>query len=389
MPNFTVKEYADYTPRKAISVEKGVSFRVRKVSNTVQRQWRYRFTLLNGKRDEITLPASGDKREHLAADLRMIAEWKNLVRRGIHPKRFEREERRLQAVRQLTFEEVALEFLPIYQSQLTNKKQQRAILSELERYVFPVIGRMPISELRVRDVADVLCPLWNDHYAVARKVKDRISRTCNYGVAMEYLGHNPVDGKALQTTLGKTSYETRHFKAPSADELPKIFQRLITSDDVYELATAFMLTTLSRSLPLANMKISEVQGDVWACPSTKNGNPYAIPFSQAALVILKKLDIENRAPDEFVFIGKRADSLPENVLLASIKRYSSDKSDTAHGVRATIRTWLEESHDFGEELLEVSMQHVVGTLTQRAYNRSDWLEKRRPIMEAISDWLLG
>ena len=42
-----------------------------------------------------------------------------------------------------------------------------------------------------------------------------------------------------------------------------------------------------------------------------------------------------------------------------------------------------------EELLEVSMQHVVGTLTQRAYNRSDWLEKRRPIMEAISDWLLG
>ena len=389
MPNFTVKEYADRTTRKAISVEKGVSFRVRKVSNTVQRQWRYRFTLLNGKRDEITLPASGDKREHLAADLRMIAEWKNQVRRGIHPKRFEREERRLQAVRQLTFEEVALEFLPIYQSQLTNKKQQRAILSELERYVFPVIGRMSISELRVRDVADVLRPLWNDHYAVARKVKDRISRTCNYGVAMEYLGHNPVDGKALQTILGKTSYETQHFKAPSADELPQIFQRLISSDDVYELATAFMLVTLSRSLPLAHMKISEVQGDVWACPSTKNGNPYVIPLSKAALVILEKLDIENRAPDEFVFIGKRADKLPENVLLASIKRYSSDKSDTAHGVRATIRTWLEESHDFGEELLEVSMQHVVGTLTQRAYNRSDWLEKRRPIMEAISDWLLG
>jgi len=389
MPNFTVKEYADRTPRKALSVEKGVSFRVRKVSNTVQRQWRYRFTLLNGKRDEITLPASGDKREHLAADLRMIAEWKNQVRRGIHPKRFEREERRLQAVRQLTFEEVALEFLPIYQSQLTNKKQQKAILSELARYVFPVIGRMPISELRVRDVADVLRPLWNDHYAVARKVKDRISRTCNYGVAMEYLGHNPVDGKALQTILGKTSYKTQHFKAPSADELPQIFQRLISSDDVYELATAFMLVTLSRSLPLAHMKISEVQGDVWACPSTKNGNPYVIPLSKAALVILEKLDIENRAPDEFVFIGKRADSLPENVLLASIKRYSSDKSDTAHGVRATIRTWLEESHDFGEELLEVSMQHVVGTLTQRAYNRSDWLEKRRPIMEAISDWLLG
>lgn len=294
----------------------------------------------------------------------------------------------MQATRQLTFEEVALEYLPIYQSQLTNKKQQKAILSELERHAFPVIGRLPISDIRVRDVADVLRPLWNDHYAVARKVKDRISRTCSYAVAMDYLVHNPVDGKVLQTILGKTSYVTRHFKAPSADELPQIFQSLISSEDVYELATAFMLVTLSRSLPLAHMKVGEVVGDVWVCPSTKNGNPYAIPLSEAALVILRKLDIENRASDEFVFVGKTVDSLPENVLLEAIKRYSSDKSDTAHGVRATIRTWLEENHNFGEELLEVSMQHVWGTLTQRAYNRSDWLEKRRPIMEAISDWLL-
>lgn len=102
MPNITVKEYADHTLRKSKLVEKGVSFRVREVSKTLQRQWRYRFTLLNGKRDEITLPASGDKREHLAADLRVIAEWKEQVRRGINPKRYEREERRLHAARELS-----------------------------------------------------------------------------------------------------------------------------------------------------------------------------------------------------------------------------------------------------------------------------------------------
>ena len=189
IPNITVKEYADRTPRKSKLVEKGVSFRVREVSKTLQRQWRYRFTLLNGTRDEITLPASGNKREHLAADLRVIAEWKEQVRLGINPKRFEREERRLLAARQLTFQEVALEYLPNYQSQLTNKKQQKAILSELERYAFPVIGHIPISDLRVRDVADVLRPLWNDHYAVARKVKDRISKTCRYAVALSHIAY--------------------------------------------------------------------------------------------------------------------------------------------------------------------------------------------------------
>jgi len=39
-------------------------------------------------------------------------------------------------------------------------------------------------------------------------------------------------------------------------------------------------------------------------------------------------------------------------------------------------------------MVEVCMQHEVKTLTQAAYNRGDWLEKRRPIMDAISEWLL-
>jgi hypothetical protein len=87
--NFTVKDCANRSPRKAILVEKNVSFRVRDVSGTIQRQWRYRFTLIGEKRDEITRPASGDKREHLAADFRVISEWKDQVRGGINPKRFE------------------------------------------------------------------------------------------------------------------------------------------------------------------------------------------------------------------------------------------------------------------------------------------------------------
>ena len=67
-------------------MEKGISFRLREVPTTLQRQWRYRFTLLNETRDEITLPTLGDKREHLAAGLRVIAEWKKQVRRGINLK---------------------------------------------------------------------------------------------------------------------------------------------------------------------------------------------------------------------------------------------------------------------------------------------------------------
>ena len=67
MPKLTVAQYADKTARPDVTIETGVTFRVRTVRNSVQRQWRYRYTL-HGRRDEITLPASGSYREHMAAD---------------------------------------------------------------------------------------------------------------------------------------------------------------------------------------------------------------------------------------------------------------------------------------------------------------------------------
>ena len=89
-----------------------------------------------------------------------------------------------------------------------------------------------------------------------------------------------------------------------------------------------------------------------------------------------------------MFPGKRTRVIPENALRMCIKKYSPNRDDTAHGVRATLSTYLNDNHDFGAEIVEACMQHEVKTLTQAAYNRGDWLEKRRPIMDTSSDWLL-
>ncbi|MFL2501366.1 MAG: tyrosine-type recombinase/integrase [Luminiphilus sp.] len=373
MGALTVKEYADSSRDRSIRVETGVNFRIRHHRNgVIQREWRYRFTI-NGRRHEITRAASGRFKEHLATDLRVIAEWKDQVRQGINPRREMEVVKRRNEAGRITFREVALEFLPSYQSQLTNLKQQKAILSELERYAFPVLGDIQIANLRLRDVADALRPLWHEHYAVARKVRDRISKTCTYAVSMDYLTANPVDQKALEIVLGKSRHAAKSFKAPRECDLPVIFQNLIQSGDVYDLATAFMIATWSRSAPLRNMVAGEVAEDVWNCPKTKNGNPYRIPLSPAALLVLERAGYEHLAPDALVFPGKRARVLPENALRLCIKKYSPNSEDTAHGVRATLSTYLNDHHDFGEEMVEACMQHEVKTLTQAAYNRGDWL----------------
>ncbi len=382
----TLKAYTSKTPGE-IKVEKGVTFRVRvNASGGLSRQWRYRYRY-NGAPREMTLPASGEFREHLAQDYRRISEWKNKLLDGVDPKQAVARAITREQDGARTFRQVALENLDSYQSQLTNVKQQKAIESELERYAFPVIGDIPIADLRARHVAEVLRPLWHEHYAVARKVRDRISVTCKYAVAMDYMQANPVSMEILRTILGVTTYKVQHFKATPYRDAPALFKTLIKSDHPYDHAAAFVMTTLTRSLPLTRLTKSEVVGNVWECAKTKNGNPYNIPLSKAALVVLDKRGIADMEPDQLVFPGIRATRMNENAIANRIQKHRPGEKETAHGLRATIRTYLEENHNFGEELLEVCMQHQVQTIVQRAYNRGDWLDKRRPIMEAVGEWL--
>ena len=382
----TLKAYTSKIPDE-ITVEKGVTFRIRvNASGGLTRQWRYRYRY-DGAPREMTLPASGEFREHLAQDYRRISEWKNMLLDGVDPKQSVKRAITRAQNGARTFRQVALENLENYQSRLSSLKQQKAIKSELERYAFPVIGDIPIADLRARDVADVLRPLWHEHYAVARKVRDRISVTCSYAVGMDYMQANPVSMKILETILGKTTYKTQHFKATPYHHAPALFKTLTQSDHPYDHVAAFVMTTLTRSLPLSLMTRSEVVGNVWECAKTKNGNPYNIPLSEAAMAILDKRGIADMEPEQLIFPGIRATHFNENAIANRIQKHRPGEKETAHGLRATVRTYLEEKHSFGEELLEVCMQHQVQTIVQRAYNRGDWLEKRRPIMEAVGEWL--
>jgi integrase len=56
---------------------------------------------------------------------------------------------------------------------------------------------------------------------------------------------------------------------------------------------------------------------------------------------------------------------------------------TVHGFRSTFRDWAAERPDVSREVAEMSLAHKVGSDVERAYARSDLLEKRRHLM---SQW---
>lgn len=61
---------------------------------------------------------------------------------------------------------------------------------------------------------------------------------------------------------------------------------------------------------------------------------------------------------------------------------ASGRPITAHGFRATFRTWAEEVGTVPHAVIEQAMGHQVGGQVERAYRRTDLLEKRRSLMDA-------
>jgi hypothetical protein len=49
--------------------------------------------------------------------------------------------------------------------------------------------------------------------------------------------------------------------------------------------------------------------------------------------------------------------------------------------------WLTESKQASREVAETIIAHQTGSLTERAYNRTDFLEQRRELMEAWERFL--
>jgi integrase len=60
---------------------------------------------------------------------------------------------------------------------------------------------------------------------------------------------------------------------------------------------------------------------------------------------------------------------------------------TVHGFRSAFRDWAGDMTNFPRDVAGAALAHKVGNEVERAYRRSDALEKRRKLMQAWADYL--
>ena len=142
----------------------------------------------------------------------------------------------------------------------------------------------------------------------------------------------------------------------------------------------FDLESALWTVPLMNLKDRKYR---------KEG--FRVPLSARVVEIVREM--EQGRVSSFVFPGQAPGRPFSNMaFLTLLKRMNagekkwvdpaSGKPVTAHGFRSSFRTWGEEVAIFPHAVIEQAMGHQVGNQVERAYRRTDVLEKRRKLMDA-------
>lgn len=119
----------------------------------------------------------------------------------------------------------------------------------------------------------------------------------------------------------------------------------------------------------------------------KMNRDHTVPLSDGALAILEMMKSLSGGR-EFIFPSLIKPTQPMNsqTVNAALKRAGLGSVLVSHGLRSIASTSLNEQ-GFPPDVIEAALAHVDKNEVRRAYNRSDYLEQRRPMMQWWADFV--
>ena len=163
--------------------------------------------------------------------------------------------------------------------------------SSLERYVYPKLGRKPVSEITTAGVLGVIVPIWHTKKATARRVKGRISSIMRWAIAQNYIENNPASD-AVAAALPRDTTPRQHHLALPHEEVGAGLQKVGEShvSPAAKLLFAFATLTASRSgeARLARWSEVDLEKRVWTVPAErmKAKRGHRVPLATQTIQIL-------------------------------------------------------------------------------------------------------
>ena len=354
--------------------------------------WRFDFSY-NGKRKTLSI---GKYPTVSLVEARAAAEnARRLLVSGQDPSEAKQQEKReRQAAALNTFEAIARRW---HSDNLIRWKENHAarVLRYFETDVFPVIGEMPIQEIRVSDIKTVLDGVMTRGVNnTAEKIREWTGSIFDYAVMLEVVETNPA--YSLRKYI--PAKQTDHRPALPREELTEFFRRLILAEIEPQNRIALILNMLTflRSTELRGGQWNEIDFDaaIWTVPAQRMKHektapkpPHAVPLADWTLELLAELkELTGNTPFLFPSRTKTDGFISDATISRIIERMGYKGRVTPHGFRSLASSVLNEQ-GFNPDAIERQLAHIENNKIRAAYNRADYLNERKEFMQWYSDFL--
>ena len=348
------------------------------------KSWVLRLTI-NGKRRDIGLGSFDDV--PLAAARDRADELRAVARSGKDP--LQKEEKA--ECTPMTFREAAKASHEERKPGWRNAKHRAQWLSSLETYAYPFIGDLPVADVDGPAIRDLLARIWLSKPETARRVRQRIGAVLDWAYA-KGMRSSEAPIRSISKGLPRQPKKDKHFAALPYVEAPALMTKLCESSTIGRLALRFLILNASRSGEVRKAQWKEIDRNkaVWTVPphNSKTGKEHIVPLTPPAISILNELaEAYGEEADSIIFPGKGGKPMSDMTLM-KVFRTSYPGKYTVHGFRSTFRDWAAEQTDFAGEVVEAALAHTIPNKVEAAYRRTNFLEKRRMLMNEWAAFLL-
>lgn len=347
--------------------------------------WRFRYRwqgkqqmLSAGRWPEVQLAEARATRDTLRAELRA----------GRNPSEFKKARRRAAAPTARSFEAVAREWHAARKNRWRPKHTAQVIRS-LEVNVFPVFGAKGFDDITRNDVLAALEPMIKrGALELATRVWQRIRDVFLFAIDKGLTERNPAEAvrRALPTP------EKGRLPALPPSGLGELLEAIENYPGRAETVAALRLLLLTFVRPgelrAAEWAEFDLEAATWRIPEERMKRKLAhlVPLSTQAVALLKELK-HVTGSGKYLFPSVRSEKRPisENTLNQALKRSGFHGRHVAHGFRSLASTWLNENGGFSPDVIEKQLAHESTDPVRAAYNRAEYLDQRREMMQVWAD----
>jgi integrase len=201
---------------------------------------------------------------------------------------------------------------------------------------------------------------------------------------------NPVAAIRAANVLPKITAKPKHHATMHWRDVPAFYADLAGRSATAAMALAFTCLTGSRTGEVLGARWEEFDFEerLWTVPGSrmKGGETHRVPLTDEMLAIVEPL---KALRSEVVFEGQKRHRPLSNMAMLMLLRRMKVEGVTVHGFRSTFRVWAAEVANAPREVAEMSLAHKVGSNVERAYFRSDLLDRRRALMERWTQFVTG